>query len=120
MVPVGASVIVHFVQEVPILGTSKRQALFDEAEGWSLAIDRPGDVFISRAASQNVPAIAPFLVHGVGFCLRATDESESRPVPRDEPSAADPVSAGVPGPEATPADTKQAQGRKARAKRLTP
>jgi hypothetical protein len=65
---------IHFTQQVPVLGTSQRIDHFDAEQGWLIEPDGKSaclGVRISRPATQNVPAIAPFLVRGVPYSVPA-------------------------------------------------
>lgn len=61
---------VCFVRQIPVLGTSLRIDHFDADNGWVVEV-QGAEVVIHRPAipMQNVRAIAPFRVIGVGFAM---------------------------------------------------
>ena len=59
---------IHFVQAIPVYGTSARADIFAASSGWTIAIE-PDAVVLSCRASENVAAVPAFRVRGVGYCV---------------------------------------------------
>ena len=57
-----------FVRPIPVLGTNRREDQFRAEDGWVIEVSDFG-VTLSRAASQNVPAVDAFFTCGVGYSV---------------------------------------------------
>lgn len=100
---------VHFERPVPILNTGRLQDQFDVGEHWVIETSDLGGspwVRLHRPAvpEKNVPAVASFIVRGVGFCEPWTmsplpeatrDEARATATTSDEGSEQAPVDAGA-------------------------
>lgn len=91
-----------FAQQIAVPGTPMRTEYFNAPE-WEIAVE-DAQVRLSRPANpeQNIKAIRPFVVVGVGFSVQEFEEKheeqaeEQGSAPGDEEAAAAHVAGGAP------------------------